>query len=1136
MLSFDGCAFMKLPSAIKPIQLRRSTIPVIILLGTFLLSAIAAYSIKLTATAKDRLRFNNEVQAVEVAIHNHLKTHIALLQAGSGLFAATQPVSLDEFRTFVAHLSVREQYPGVQGIGYARRVRRSQAQALIAQMRQQGLLNFTIRPEDDRAEFYPIIYLEPLDRRNQAAIGYDMFTETVRRQAMERARDTGKPAASGKVVLVQEIDSIKQAGFLIYIPVYNTPEIAPTVAARQAALQGFIYSPFRVEDLMDGIFGSQDSSYIDFAIYDGREINSETLLYSSNPQTLDHQPRLQITKKLDIAGYPWSIIFTSRPELERDSTQQLVPLILMAGTLLGLILFAITRSQIRARSTAERIAAELRLSEQALRESEERFQIFMDRSPASAWITDKYGTVLYANSQYTKMFALPTSEVIGKTVYDLYPLELAQHYLKNIKQVAVKNQALETIESAPRPDGSLGEFLVYKFPIIDIREQLLIGGIAADITESQKIEQQLRTSEIRFRTLVEQSPISIQILSPQGKTLQVNQAFEKLWGLTLENLQDYNILEDYQLVEKGIMPYLKRGFAGEATFLHAIEYDVEESLPGLCSHSRRSRWVQAYIYPVKEDNGKIREVVLIHEDITDRALAEQELQESEARFRTLIEATFDCIVIHERGIILEANQGTSKTFGYPLSEMIGRSIIDFAAPESVDLIQQNALSATEEPYEALGLRKDGTKFSLEITGKAHFYKGRQVRVSALRDISKRKQLEDQLRKRAEELSEANRLKDEFLATLSHELRTPMNAMLGWTQMLRMRKLDEKTFARATETIERNTRSLAQLIEDLLDVSRIITGKLHLSLRPISVIPSIEGAIETVHPAAEAKNISLQIYLDPDVGMVLGDRNRLQQIVWNLLSNAVKFTPEGGEIEIFYQRVQNNAQIRVSDTGQGISPEFLPHVFERFRQADGSSTRSHGGLGLGLAIVRHLVELHGGTVFATSLGIGEGTTFAVNLPLMTVSQTASLSFPTLEPQSPIEESALRGLNLLLVEDEADTRDLIATTLTQYGAELTACHNTRDAFAALLSTHPDLIVSDIGLPGEDGYALIRQVRQWEANQGIRIPAIALTAYARAEDRALAIEAGFQLHIAKPIDMPELVKAILKLLKLEKINPNF
>lgn len=422
--------------------------------------------------------------------------------------------------------------------------------------------------------------------------------------------------------------------------------------------------------------------------------------------------------------------------------------------------------------------------------------------------------------------------------------------------------------------------------------------------------------------------------------------------------------------------------------------------------------------------------------------------------------------------------------------------------------------------------------------------------SYLVDISDRKQAEKErelllVREQAarSEAEAANRMKDEFLATLSHELRTPLNAMLGWTTLLRTRKFDETTTARALETIDRNAKSLAQLIEDVLDVSRIIRGKLRLNLRPVELVSAIEAAIDIVRPAAEAKEIQLESQLDPSVRPVLGDASRLQQVVWNLLSNAVKFTQPGGRIEIRLstelelepasateQPTHPNssyAQIRISDTGIGIDTKFLPYVFERFRQADSSSTRSHGGLGLGLAIVRTLVELHGGTVKAESAGEGLGSTFIVNIPLMAVPQVvselklvqanASNENPTKIPPS------LDGLRVLVVDDQADARELLIAMLQQYGAEVIAVATAVDALEALPRIKPNVLVSDIGMPGEDGYALIRQVRAMTAEQGGQIQAIALTGYASASDRTHALSAGFQIHMAKPVDAIELAVAV-------------
>jgi signal transduction histidine kinase/ActR/RegA family two-component response regulator len=398
----------------------------------------------------------------------------------------------------------------------------------------------------------------------------------------------------------------------------------------------------------------------------------------------------------------------------------------------------------------------------------------------------------------------------------------------------------------------------------------------------------------------------------------------------------------------------------------------------------------------------------------------------------------------------------------------------------------------------------------------------------------RARLYDAERRSRAEAEAANRTKDEFLATLSHELRTPLTAMLGWTRLLRTSNLDETTASHALETVERNARAQAQLIEDLLDVSRIITGKVRIEVHPVELIPVIEAAVDAVRPAAEAKAIHLQTALDPLAGPVSGDPARLQQVVWNLVSNAVKFTGKGGRIEVGLERADSHLQITVADTGEGIRQEFLPYVFDRFRQADGSTTRTHGGLGLGLAIVRHLVELHGGTVKAESEGVGHGATFTVALPLLSVLTPAADAAPLSAADGNGTQAApallLNNLRVLVVDDERDARELLALVLEQQGANVRAVSSAEEALDAIGTLKPDILVSDIGMPHDDGYTLISKVRALPAEQGGTTPAIAVTAYAGDKARELTLAAGFQTHLAKPIDPAELLAAIVSLVGKE------
>lgn len=372
-----------------------------------------------------------------------------------------------------------------------------------------------------------------------------------------------------------------------------------------------------------------------------------------------------------------------------------------------------------------------------------------------------------------------------------------------------------------------------------------------------------------------------------------------------------------------------------------------------------------------------------------------------------------------------------------------------------------------------------------------------------------------------EAEAANRIKDEFLATLSHELRTPLTSLLGWSSVLREGKRDEKVLTQGLDAIDRNAKVQAQLIDDLLDVSRIVSGKLNLDVRPLDIASVARAAINVVQPAADAKGITLDYYAEPGLGAISADSARVHQIIWNLLSNAVKFTPHSGKISLRVEQDESNARVTVKDSGQGIDPEFLPRVFDRFRQADSSTTRSFGGLGLGLAIVRHLVELHGGTVSAQSDGMNQGATFTVTFPLM-----ADRSIPVSHDTISSDTYSLDGLKVLLVDDEPEARQIISTVITRTGAEVKSCQSAREALVKLSEWKPDVILSDIAMPEQDGYSFIRQVRSLPHDKGGDTPAAALTAYARDIDRRQALAAGYQMHIAKPIGASQLVTMIARL----------
>jgi PAS domain S-box-containing protein len=498
--------------------------------------------------------------------------------------------------------------------------------------------------------------------------------------------------------------------------------------------------------------------------------------------------------------------------------------------------------------------------------------------------------------------------------------------------------------------------------------------------------------------------------------------------------------------------------------------------------------------------------------------------------------------------------------GKRASEVIDKNLLNLFPELTARRLDRNYKWALEGQVRVLSQALHGYLIAMPVVSGEHGYAQMQqaVRISPLshddqvigtltiiEDVTERVAREAELHAQIEartrllsseklarnEAERANRLKDEFLATISHELRNPLNAILGWAHMLRLGKLTPPNIERAVETIYRNAKSQAQLVADLLDVSRIISGKLRLDVRTVDLIAIVNAAIDSIRPAADAKSIRVQTMLDPAAGPISGDADRLQQIVWNLLTNAVKFTPKGGRIQVKVQRIDSHVEILVSDSGVGISKEFLPYVFDRFRQADASTTRIHGGLGLGLSIVHQLVDLHGGSVSVQSEGEGKGATFTIQLPFVSVISSQKEA-ETVNPAAVEEMStfaglpSLQGLKVLVVDDEADTRELIREVLKECGSEVILSRSAAEALEALEQHRPDILISDLGMPDEDGYSLITKIRALPAERGGHIPAAALTAYARAEDRMRVLRSGFQFHLPKPVDSAELVTVVASL----------
>jgi PAS domain S-box-containing protein len=854
----------------------RTALPYAVLAAALVLTGVGTAYVAMSVGARERLRFEAATRRVEERIGARMATYTALLRATDGLFASVHPVMPEVFKAYASRLDLRENYPGVFGIGYAVRFEPENTRHVEAFMRDEvGFERFSVWPESGEDDRTSIVYLEPQDERNAKAVGYDMYAEPVRREAMRRARDEGMPAASGRVVLVQdEGDPAPTTGFLIYMPMYHGGSVPATLEERRARIRGYVYCPFRSSDLFGDVFAEEAGSGLEVRIFDGTEQDAGHLLY----RTDDAGPArtgLKSALGMEVAGRPWTVVMAAGPGFYWWPARYMPVAAGLLGLALSGSLFAVVRGQVSGRLRAERITSELRESRRALRRSEGKFRRLSD------------------------------SNLVG-VVFS-------------------------------RTDGR----------IVD----------------------------------------------------------------------------------------------GNDAFLRMLGYSREEVVGGA--------------------------------GLTWRAVSAPE-----------------CRAADERAVAQLGSDGVC------------------------------------EPYETEYVRRDGTRVPV-MAGMAVLEDSPGETVGFAVDLTEVKRAQREMQEAKESAEAANRLKDEFLATVSHELRTPLNAILGWAQVLDAEGAGESEDVRgAVATILRNARAQAQLIEDLLDVSRIVSGKLRLEARPVDLAAVVRAAVRSVQLAAEAKGVGLVDEAGATGATVWGDPDRLQQVLWNLLSNAIKFTERGGTIRVGLRREAGYARLTVTDTGAGIDRAFLPYVFERFRQADASLTRRHGGLGLGLSIVRNLVEMHGGTVRVESDGTGRGATFTVSLPTRPAPAGGGAPRAADANGSRRDRPALAGVRVLVVDDDPDTRELVRHVLAGQQADVVTAATAARAMDVLRTGGVGVLVSDLAMPDGDGYELIRMVREMPVQYGGRVPAVALSALTRAEERDRALAAGFQAHLGKPVDAGELVGVVAEL----------
>ncbi|MBD2679392.1 PAS domain-containing protein [Nostoc paludosum FACHB-159] len=829
---------------------------------------------------------------------------------------------------------------------------------------------------------------------------------------------------------------------------------------------------------------------------------------------------------------------------------------MLEGILITLFLDAHRKAQAQVRKSFNQLEvteAEIKDLTQALQRRIDELQALFNVIPVNiAFAEDPDCHVVKVNAAYAKLLQIPTDTNVAVTPkakqsqlpYKFYQngRELLGHELP-VEYAAKHGVEVRDVEiELVRQDNAVFSLFGSAVPLFDESGQPRGSvGVYTNITERKQAEIALRESEERLRIANERFELAAKAVNCliydwnlESDRIERTDGLTKLFGYSLEEAEPTG-----QWWVDRIHPDDLQSIQDRALSVIAKEDNFSSEYRILNKSNQYVYVLDQCLVVARDPDGKPTRIVGSTIDISERKQAEFKLQESQRFIQQIADSIPGTLYVYDM------QQQRNVYVNRQIGELLGYSpeqIQAFGDQLFAQLIYPEDFAAIGLQFERLNQAQEGEVIDYEYRmrhangewrwlwsrntvstrtadGLAH-----QV-VGTVHDITDRKLAEterEQLLQREqaarEQAERANRVKDEFLAILSHELRSPLNPILGWAQLLQTRQFDAAKTAEALATIERNARLQSQLIDDLLDTAKILRGKLTLEIASVDLVVAIEAAMDTVRTAAVAKNILLHSVL-PQIGRVLGDTNRLQQIVWNLLSNAVKFTPQNGRVDIQLARIGDRAQITVSDTGKGIKPDFLPYIFESFRQEDASTTRRFGGLGLGLAIVRQLVEAHGGTITAQSKGEGLGATFTVEFPL------ANLEVEPEQTEAVFEkEPDLSGMRVLVVDDEPDSRQLIVVILTQYGAEVMAVTSAVEVLNNLESFQPNVLVSDIGMPDVDGYSLIQQIRALPPEKGGQIPAIALTAYAREEDYQQAIANGYQWHITKPVNPEQLVKVVL------------
>ena len=790
-------------------------------------------------------------------------------------------------------------------------------------------------------------------------------------------------------------------------------------------------------------------------------------------------------------------------------------------------------------------------AEKDLRESEERYRLLTQLSPDGVVIASADGTIRLANPSLLRMLGTTLESVNGRNLFNFVAPEFQSYCRDWLSKLTTNGTSAAQVDTTFNSEDGRQVAVEFSAVRFEWKGQPSAQIVVHDLTGRKQAEAdrerwlaEIESERNRLQQILQQMPMGVAIAeAPSGRLLFHNLEAERLLRHTFLSAEDYRGYVKYGALHEDGRPFTPEEYpmtrsliSGEVIKGEEIRYRRGDGTDTVFSVGAA---------PIYDAAGRMVLSVVTFMDIAERKAADLALRESEQRFAMAFRATPDAMVISRiaDGVILEVNDSFVSLTGYTRDELIGNSTLSLGLYADIS-DRERAVAILKERNRVRDLelvikRKTGELRLMMFSAEALDLHGEHCWLTIGRDITQLRQVEKQrerllLQEKAarEEAEAANQMKDEFLATISHELRTPLTSILGWARMLNSGKLTESQIQHAHQVIEQSANAQARLVNDILDTAGMVAGRFKLDARPVEMEQVFRAAIDVIRPAADAKKINLRVLIDEGDSIVRGDANRLQQAIWNLLSNAVKFTGEGGRVEARLTHSGSQVEISISDSGIGIDQQFLPYIFDRFRQADSTSTRRYGGLGLGLAIVRYVIEMHGGSISASSPGIGQGATFAIRIPAASAQRAEHETDRRHESQlrQPVEgkEERLKllGLRLLVVEDDPDTLDLLSFVFEENGAHVIAAGSVNDALNALDRSRPDVLVSDLAMPEKDGYDLIMQVRSRSSDKGGNIPAVALSAYTRAEDRSRALAAGFQVHVSKPVDPKRLVAVVASL----------